>query len=118
MAEKCQELSEQRDSIENNFRRRLPDLCPPERVPKLNNKLKSWWLLDFATLQKQIKTAFKTTIPLAERNEWQDYFEGEKTKITNLNQQISQYEEELNREVYRLFALTPEEIALIELQTV
>lgn len=114
LAEKCQELSEQRYTIENNFRRRLPDLCSPEREPKLNNKLKSWWLLDFTDLQKQIKSKFKTTIPLAERNEWEDYFEVEKSKIFILNQQIAQYETELNREVYLLFDLSPEEIALVE----
>jgi hypothetical protein len=114
LAEKCQELSEQRYSIENNFRRRLPDLCPPEREAKLNNKLKSWWLLDFADLQKQIKSLFKSTIPLAERNDWQDYFEAEKAKITTLNQQIAQHETELNQEVYRLFNLTPQEILLVE----
>jgi hypothetical protein len=114
LAEKCQELSEKRYSIENSFRRRLPDLCPPEREAKLNNKLKSWWLLDFADLQKQIKSLFKSTIPLAERNEWQDYFEAEKAKIAALNQQIAQHETELNQEVYRLFDLTPQEILLVE----
>ncbi|MDA3821291.1 MAG: hypothetical protein PF450_01575, partial [Bacteroidales bacterium] len=99
--------------IENNFRRRLLDLCPAEREPKLNNKLKSWWLLDFATLQKQIKTCFKSTIPLAERNDWQDYLEAEKAKIATLNQQIAQHETELNQEVYSLFDLTPQEILLV-----
>nr|MDA3835362.1 hypothetical protein [Spirochaetales bacterium] len=106
LAEKCQELSEQRYSIENNFRRRLPDLCPPECEAKLNNKLKSWWLLDFADLQKQIKSQFKSIIPLSERNDWQDYLEGEKAKVITLNQQIAQHEADLNQEVYRLFDLT------------
>jgi type I restriction-modification system DNA methylase subunit len=114
LAEKCQQLSELRYTIENNFRRRLPDLCPPERDAKLNNKLKTWWLLDFTDLQKQIKSKFKNTIPVAERNEWQDYFESEKLKIAELNQQIVQLEAELNQEVYSLFKITPEEIVLIE----
>jgi len=114
LAEKCQELSEQRYTIENYFRRRLPDLCPSEREPDLNNKLKSWWLLDFTDLQKQIKTKFKSTIPLIERNEWEDYFNVEKSKISILNQQIFHCEAELNKEVFLLFNLTPQEIALIE----
>ena len=114
LAQKCQELSEQRYTMENNFRRRLPDLCPPERETKLNNKLKNWWRLDFANLQKQIKSQFKSPIPLAERNDWQNYFEDEKAKITALNQQIARHETELNQEVYRLFDLTPQEILLIE----
>ncbi len=114
LAVQCQTLSEQRYSIENNFRRRLPDLCSPECEAKLNNKLKSWWLLDFSDLQKQIKSQFKSTIPIAERNEWQDYFEAEKAKIAILNQEISQLETDLNQEVYSLFALTPQEILLVE----
>ena len=114
LAKQCQKLSEQRYTIENNFRRRLPDLCPPEVETKLNNKLKSWWLLDFSDLQKQIKNQFKKAIPLAERNDWQDYFEDGKAQITALNRQIAQYETELNQEVFRLFNLTPEEIFLIE----
>jgi type I restriction-modification system DNA methylase subunit len=112
----CQILSEQRYTIENNFRRRLPDLCPPEREAKLNKKLENWWQLDFAELQKQIKSVFKSTIPIAERNEWHDYFEGEKAKIAGLNQQVVQLELELNKEVYQLFDLTPEEISIIETQ--
>ena len=113
LTKKCQDLSEQRYTIENSFRRRLPDLCPPEREAKLNNKLKSWWLLDFTDLQKQIKSQFKSTIPLIERNDWQDYLESEKAKIAALNQQIVQHETELNQEVYRLFDLTSQEILLI-----
>jgi len=114
LSKKCQVLSEQRYAIENNFRRRFPDLCPAEREATLNTKLKSWWLLEFVNFQKQIKNQFKSTIPLAERNAWQDYLEGEKAKIATLNRQISQYETELNHEVYRLFKLTPQEIQLIE----
>lgn len=114
LAQKCQELSEQRYAIENNFRRRLPDLCPLEREAKLNNKLKNWWLLDFAGFQRQIKSQFKSSIPPVERNDWQDYLEGEQAKITTLNQQITQHEAELNQEVYDLFDLTPQEIILVE----
>jgi len=114
LAQKCQSLSEQRYDIENNFRRRLSDLCPSEREAKLNNKLKNWWLLDFAGFQRQIKSQFKSSIPPAERNDWQDYLEGEQAKIITLNQQITQHEAELNQEVYDLFDLTPQEIILVE----
>ena len=115
-AKKCQELAEQRYMLENNFRRRLPDLCPPDREAKLSKKLHNWWLLDFMELQKQVKLKFKAVIPLAERNEWQDYLEGEKVKRAALDDQIIQQETEINSEVYRLFKLTPQEIELIEKQ--
>lgn len=114
LAEKCRESAEQRYIIGKNFRRRLPDLCPQGRDSKLNNQLKSWWLLDFAGFQKQIKSCYKTVIPLAARNPWQDYFETEKAGFIALSRQIALHEEELNRKVYRLFNLSREEIALIE----
>ena len=114
LAQKCQELAEQRYTLEHNFRRRLPDLCPPDHNAKLNNKLQNWWQLNFADFQKQIKKQFLKPIPLTERNDWQDYMENEKTKIATLNQQIAQSEIELNQEIYHLFNLTPQEIQLIE----
>ena len=116
LAKQCQKLYEQRFTIENNFRRRLPDLCPPDVVTKLNNKMKSWWLLEFSDLQKHIKNQFKKVIPLVERNDWQDYFEDGKTQIAVLDRQIAQHEEELNKEIYRLFNLTQEEVLLIEIK--
>ena len=61
-----------------------------------------------------IKTAFKTAIPLVERNDWQDYFETEQHKIATLNQQIKQLEQQLDQSVYALFDLTPEEIELLQ----
>lgn len=113
-AEEIQSCCLQRYSIEGDFRRRLPDLCPTGFEPKLNNKLKAWWELDFKGLQSAIKTAFKTDIPLVERNQWQDYFEVEQSKIMELNQQIATLESELNQAVYALFKLSDEEIALVE----
>ena len=114
LAQQIQSLTEQRYQIENNFRRRLPDLCPPEREPKLNKKMHSWWRLDFPQLQAALKTAFKTTIPLAERNAWQDYFESEQQRIASLNQQIFQLEQQLDQAVYALFDLTADEIDLLQ----
>ena len=114
LAQQIQSLTEQRYQVENNFRRRLPDLCPHEREPKLNKKLHGWWQLDFPQLQAAIKTAFKATIPLAERNDWQDYFDTEQHKIITLNQQIRQQELQLDQAVYALFDLTPDEIDLLQ----
>jgi type I restriction-modification system DNA methylase subunit len=99
---------------DNDFTRRLVDLSPAGQVFKLSNKLKNWWLLDFKELQKEIMTSFKGKIPLAERNDWQDYFDQEKSNREDLYLEISKLEVRLNAEVYKLFKLTQEEIALIE----
>jgi hypothetical protein len=117
LAVRIQALSEQRYVIEKQFRRRLPDLCPPDRDPKLNNKMKSWWELDFKELQEVIKKQYKSTIPVGDRSAWQDLFESEKEGIFQINNDIRLRERQLNIEVYTLFDLNAAEIALIEANT-
>ncbi len=114
IAQQCQALAEQRYQLQQNITRRIPDLCPPDREAKLTNKLKSWWELDFDTFQKEIKKAFKTSIPLAERNDWQDYLQSSRQQVAELARELSAREEALNRAVYAVFDLTPEEIGLLE----
>lgn len=114
LAEQCQSHAEQRYQTESRFARRLADLCPADTPFKLSKKLDAWWQLDFAGLQQEIKKAFKGQIPLAERNDWQDYFEQEQQKQARQSQQIARLEQQINQAVYQLFGLTPEEISLIE----
>jgi hypothetical protein len=89
-------------------------LCSNEVTFKLTKNLERWWLLSFQELQKEIKKAFKGVIPLAERNDWQDYFESEQRSREEIQKEIDILEEQLNQEVYKLFNLTGDEIALIE----
>lgn len=52
---------------------------------------------------------------LAERNDWEDYFNRQRGIVQDYSLQIAQQEAALNRAVYALFKLTPDEIALIEM---
>jgi|AntRauTorckE6833_2_1112554.scaffolds.fasta_scaffold04176_3 type I restriction-modification system DNA methylase subunit len=119
LAQQCQQLAEQRQQQRQRFTRRLTDdLCPADQEPKLNTKSLNWWLLDFKTLQSELKKSFKlkakdTLMPVAERNDWQDYFENEKGKISQLDQQLIETEVKLNQEVNGLFGLTESEISLL-----
>ena len=113
-SEQLHALSKKRYQCENSFRRRLQDLCPDDQVFKLNKKLVNWWSLDFSNLQKELKKTLKATISLAERNDWQDYFESEQVKRAHFHQQIQGLEQQLNNEIYKLFDLSTEEILLIE----
>lgn len=97
-----------------NTARRIPDLCPPDREAKLTNKLKTWWELDFDAFQKEIKKTFKTTVPPAERNDWQDFLESSQQQITDLSRELADKEKILNQIVYAIFKLTPDEIQLVE----
>ncbi|MDA3870622.1 MAG: N-6 DNA methylase [Gammaproteobacteria bacterium] len=114
LAENTQTKTEARYACEQGFARRLEDVCPPDQVFKLNKKLQSWWRLDFAELQKELKKAFNGSISLAERNEWYDYFEAEKARREALNSEVIALEVALNQQVYALFKLSQAEIALIE----
>jgi hypothetical protein len=114
LATKIDELANERNTCELRFSRRLSDLCSNEVTFKLTKNLERWWLLSFQELQKEIKKAFKGVIPLAERNDWQDYFESEQRSREEIQKEIDILEEQLNQEVYKLFNLTGDEIALIE----
>ncbi len=115
LAEKCQSAAEQRYQLQKGVRRRIPDLCPPERDAKLNNKLKSWWEFeDFAAFRAEIKKTFKADIPLADRSDWEDWIARDKAEIARLTAEIKQHEDQINALVYILFELTDDEIKLLE----
>ena len=115
LAGKSQREAEDRLHRQSAFRRRIPDLCPQDREPKLNGKLHDWWgLPDFAAFRAAVKTQFKTDIPLKERAEWEAYFNTEKAEVARLTAEIARNEADINAIVYRLFDLTPDEIALLE----
>ncbi len=65
-------------------------------------------------IEKALARQKIASIPLAERNDWQNHFEAEQHNIAALNQQIRQLEQQLDQVVYELFDLTPEEIELLE----
>jgi type I restriction-modification system DNA methylase subunit len=114
IAENCQTTAEIRYQKQEAVRRRIPDLCPPEREAKLSTKLNHWWLLDFAGFRAEIKKTFKQDIPLAERNDWEHWLNTERTEIDKLSAQLTALEQELNARVYALFELTDDEISLVE----
>ena len=96
-------------------RRRIPDLCPPGREPNLNGKLHDWWELpNFAAFRAAVKAQFKAEIPLADRTQWEDWFNTEKAEVVRLTAEIERNEAEINAIVYKLFDLTPDEIKLLE----
>lgn len=111
----CHTLAERQFAIQMALIRRVPDLCPPGREPKLTNRLKEWWTLeDFAAFRKEVKKAFKVDIPLAERSAWEDWIARDKVEILRLSAEIEHAEAEINSIIYELFGLSSEEVALLE----
>ena len=115
LAETAQIHAEARYALQTALTRRIPDLCPPGREPKLTNKLKEWWTLpDFAAFRAEVKKVFKADIPLAERSAWEDWITRDRAEIARLSAEIAQAEAQIDSIVYALFDLTPDEIALLE----
>ena len=115
LAQEAQKGAEKRLVLQCSLARRIPDLCPPGREPKLTKKLQNWWKLpDFSAFRVEIKKSFKADIPLAERSDWEDWIDRDRAEINRLSAEILQAETEIDRIVYRLFELTPEEIELLE----
>ena len=111
----AQKSAQERLKLQVALTRRIPDLCPPERDPKLTNKLKEWWTLpDFATFRAEVKKIFKADIPLADRSDWEDWINRDRAEIARLTAEIAQAEAQLDSIVYDLFELTKEEIMLLE----
>ncbi|MEM7069435.1 MAG: DNA methyltransferase [Pseudomonadota bacterium] len=115
LTEACQTAAENRFKLQRSLTRRIPDLAPTDADVKLSNKLKSWWELpDFAAFQKEVKKSLKADIPLAERNDWEDWIAKDKAEIARLTAEIKLNEDRINAIVFKLFDLTPEEIELLE----
>jgi hypothetical protein len=114
LAEQCQQSAELRYQKQAAIRRRIVNLCPAKRTPKFNTKLKNGWTLAFKDFRKEVKKCFRADIPQAKHKEWETLLSAEKTAIEQLNQQITQNEQQLNQKVYALFGLTEAEIKLVE----
>lgn len=115
LAANAQSAAEERYNLQQSVIRRIPDLAADPATAKLSNKLKEWWALpDFAAFQKEVKKALKATIPLQERNEWENWITTTRSEINALTAEIARLESEIDQRVYALFELTPNEIALLE----
>jgi len=114
-AEAITALAQERYQLDEAMRKRIAaDLGAGG---KLNEKLDNWWDLDFAALRAEVKKAFKSDIPVSQRDEWESYLADRKAKHDALTKAIIAREKTLNDIVYATFKLTIDEIALIEQAT-
>jgi hypothetical protein len=109
----CTNSARGRRDTQTTVRHRILDLAPPERR-KLSRKLEGWWLLDFAAFQAEVRRAFRADIPVKERDQWESYLAQQAAEVRKLDAEIETAEREIDAIVYRLFDLTPDEIALLE----
>lgn len=104
VAKKISALAKERLTLQTALTRRIPDLCPPGRDPKLTTRLQEWWTLpDFAAFRAEVKKVFKADIPLAERSAWEDWITRDRAEIARLSAEIAKAEAEIDNIVYGLF---------------
>lgn len=114
-SERATDAAHNRLSLQTALTRRVTDICRLGCKPKLTTRLQEWWTLpDFAAFRAEIKKAFKTDIPLADRSAWEDWIARDRAEIARLSAEITQAEAQIDSIIYELFELTPEEIALLE----
>jgi len=80
---------------------------------KISEKIKLFYLSDFKVFLEEL-TKQKIKISLKDQDEWKEYLNNNSKILKNLNNQITEIDNEINRKVYEIYELTPEEIHLIE----
>ncbi len=105
--EKTKELQTEK----SNF---LNTLQEEKGIEKMTKKLAAFNELEYDDFKKELR---KKKIKIAmgeENNEWRDYFNKSKQKINELQTQINQTDNEIDKMVYELYELTAEEIEIVE----
>ncbi len=116
LAELLGRLARDRYALHQKTRHRiLTDLGLPSA--KLNQKLTSWWDLDFPSFRAELRKTWKREIPLGERDDWEALLSTRRAEHQRLTARIVEAEMELNARVYALFGLTADEIRIIEEST-
>lgn len=111
----CQTAAEERRDLVKQFGHEvLRDLAHGLLKSKLPGVLQDWATLDFVGFRGAVKKHFKQDIPLDERNAWEAKLKAGAARVAELTTQIKRAERDIDQIVYRLFDLTPDEIALIE----
>ncbi len=85
---------------------------------KLSRKLESWHEITFSDFIKELNKAIKKSggdkLSKTDEMEWMEVFENKKQEAQAIKSEIEKTDQEINRMVYKLYALTEEEIAMVE----
>lgn len=76
--------------------------------------MRDWPSMTFADLQAALIKRFKATIPVADRDEWERWFDAKRGEAAALRRRIIEAEAEIDARVYRMFGLTRTEIGAVE----
>jgi N-6 DNA Methylase/TaqI-like C-terminal specificity domain len=121
LAQRCNAIGQRRYDLQENVRRRLTGSFAESargETTALNLKAQAWWTLSLNQIGEALKSSFKLKAsPLKNprtADEWEPYLEEKRREVEQLSRDLADAEAELNRQVYALFHLTPDEIALLQ----
>lgn len=111
LAGKVQADSETLAELEMQTLHRLSDIAP---TIETTAAFRAWPRLNFAGLRAAIGKRFRADFPVAERDDWERWFETRRSEAAALGGQIAAAEAEINERVYALYDFDKDEIAAIE----
>ena len=103
-------LNEQLQEKRNRFLRRLTDNF---QGIKITGALSTFDQMVFADFLKELKKQ-KITLKLIEQEEWEDYFNSYRSTCLELVKQIAETDKEIDLRVYKLYALTYDEVLIVD----
>ncbi len=104
-------LNKKLQTEKSNF---LNTLQEEKGIVKITKKLDAFYKMEYDTFKKELAKQ-KVKISLGnENNEWREYFKISKQKINDLQNQINQTDNEIDKMVYELYELTEKEIEIVE----
>jgi len=110
-AEEMLSLNKEFHIEKQNF---INSLKEHKKLNKITKRLQDFNKIEFSDLIEEIgKQKARFTLGL-ETNEWREYFNITKQKVNELQNQINQTDKEIDKIVYELYDLTPEEIEIVE----
>jgi hypothetical protein len=89
------------------------DLLRSNFVFEPTPKLRKWYTLEFIDVITELEKG-GAKLPPKKQGEWLELFKAEKAKIKHTQAEIDKTDKEIDRMVYALYELTPEEIEIVE----
>ncbi|MBK8943645.1 MAG: Eco57I restriction-modification methylase domain-containing protein [Ignavibacteriae bacterium] len=100
------------NSIREKFIHRIKDNFFINSVPK---RIDEFYLYNFLGFKTELKKQ-KIELSLKQQDEWEEYFNEYKTKINQLQEEITKTDNEIDVMVYKLYNLTYEEVKIVDPQ--
>jgi type I restriction-modification system DNA methylase subunit len=100
------DLQEQSQKFQRTIQRKF-------EIETLPKKLQDWYLLSYTDFIKELGK-LKIKLTLSQEAEWEDYFIPEAKKMLDIKNEINATDKAIDKMVYELYGLTPEEIEIVE----